>query len=54
MKSAGFNIVGTDQNGEIVFSLAKDNGYSALLLLAFALFFTMLLSIYQGAPESAD
>lgn len=50
MKAAGMNVIGVDQKGEIVFDLSADNAYVPVLLIGFSLFFSVLFSIWKGAP----
>ncbi len=50
MKSAGMNIIGVDQKGEIIFELSSDNSFTPLLLIGFSLFFSILLSVWKGSP----
>jgi hypothetical protein len=49
MKSAGMNVIGVDQQGEIVFDPSIDNSYAPLLLIGLSLFFTLLFSIWKGS-----
>lgn len=49
MKAAGMNIIGVDQKGEIVFDMSSDNSFTPLLLIAFSVFFSILLSLWKGS-----
>jgi hypothetical protein len=52
MKAAGMNVIGVDQKGEIVFDLSTDNSYTAVFLMGYSLFFSLLFSIWKGSAES--
>jgi hypothetical protein len=53
----GLNIVGADQNGEIIFDYSICNIYLPLIAISFILFFSMLVSIisyFLFSPDSGD
>ena len=43
--AAGTTVVGTDQGGEIVFSVALENLYLPSILITFSLFFSFVFNI---------
>jgi len=55
--TAAYNIVGTDQEGEIVFELTLNNCYLPILSFFFSLFFNLLFNIVLGfvlRPSTGD
>ncbi len=42
--AASYNVIGTDQKGEIIFDFAMDNCYLPILSIVFSLFFNLLFN----------
>lgn len=55
--AAAYNVIGTDQEGEIVFKLSFNNIYLPILSFIFSLFFNLFFNVTIGTvlkPDSGD
>jgi hypothetical protein len=55
--SASYNIVGTDQEGEIIFNYSLSNCYLPILSIIFSLFYNLFFNAIFGiviSPSSGD
>lgn len=57
VSAAGSNIIGADQQGEIIFDYSISNVYTSLLVFLFLLFFSLLANCLTSVllfPDSGD